>query len=116
MVTGQTTWRHVNMVSVTGVDTDGDGLNDGQELGLGDVGHFYPVGAVVENIQRHSGDQGIAQGILLIQETALGAGLLVPLLDLLHEHGRTATFFVVGEFAERHPDLVRRLLLCFAAY
>jgi peptidoglycan-N-acetylglucosamine deacetylase len=31
-------------------------------------------------------------------------------LDLLSEHGARATFFVVGERAARHPDLVRRIV------
>src|SRR5262245_55083639 len=30
------------------------------------------------------------------------------LLDVLRHHDARATFFVVGERAERHPDLVRR--------
>ena len=32
------------------------------------------------------------------------------LLDLLAEHGATATFFVIGEQAERHPDMMRRIV------
>ncbi|HET9065625.1 MAG TPA: polysaccharide deacetylase family protein [Gemmatimonadales bacterium] len=32
-----------------------------------------------------------------------------PLLDSLARHGITATFFVVGREAERHPALVRRI-------
>ena len=31
------------------------------------------------------------------------------LLDVLAEHQLTATFFVIGELAERHPDIVRRI-------
>lgn len=31
------------------------------------------------------------------------------LVDLLAEHGKTATFFIVGELAERYPRLVRRI-------
>jgi polysaccharide deacetylase family protein (PEP-CTERM system associated) len=31
------------------------------------------------------------------------------LLELMREHGARATFFVLGEIAERHPALVRRL-------
>lgn len=31
------------------------------------------------------------------------------LLDLLKEHGVTATFFVIGERAAHHPELVRRM-------
>ena len=31
------------------------------------------------------------------------------LLDVLREHDARATFFVVGERAERHPDIVRRI-------
>ena len=30
-------------------------------------------------------------------------------LDLLAEHGSRATFFVLGEVAERHPELIRRV-------
>ncbi len=30
-------------------------------------------------------------------------------LDLLEEHGMTATFFVVGAQAKRHPDLLKKL-------
>lgn len=33
-----------------------------------------------------------------------------PLLDVLRDLGVPATFFLVGERAERHPDLVRRLV------
>src|SRR5258705_13420190 len=32
-----------------------------------------------------------------------------PLLTLLDRHGVKATFFFLGEIAEKHPDLVRRL-------
>lgn len=32
------------------------------------------------------------------------------LLDLLAEHGATATFFVIGEHAERQPDMMRRIV------
>lgn len=32
------------------------------------------------------------------------------LLDILQEHGAQATFFVEGEFAQREPELVRRML------
>ncbi len=31
------------------------------------------------------------------------------ILDLLQRHGVTATFFLLGEVAARHPDLVRRI-------
>lgn len=31
------------------------------------------------------------------------------LLDILEEHGARATFFVIGEVAQRHPDLVKRI-------
>ena len=33
-----------------------------------------------------------------------------PLLDLLRKHGVTATFFVVGKNAERHPEIVQRMV------
>ena len=32
------------------------------------------------------------------------------ILDILKEYGVQATFFVIGENAERHPDLIRRIL------
>lgn len=32
-----------------------------------------------------------------------------PILDLLDKHGAKATFFVIGENAESHPDLVREI-------
>lgn len=32
-----------------------------------------------------------------------------PVLDVLAEHGARATFFVIGRFAETHPELVRRI-------
>lgn len=32
------------------------------------------------------------------------------LLDLLAEHGARATFFVIGQHAERHPELMRRIV------
>ena len=32
------------------------------------------------------------------------------MLDLLARHGARATFFVIGENAERHPDLMRRIV------
>jgi peptidoglycan-N-acetylglucosamine deacetylase len=31
------------------------------------------------------------------------------ILDILHEHGVTATFFVCGKNAERHPETLRRI-------
>ena len=33
-----------------------------------------------------------------------------PILDILREHGVLATFFVTGENAKRHPDLIRRII------
>ncbi|MES2696973.1 MAG: polysaccharide deacetylase family protein [Verrucomicrobiota bacterium] len=32
-----------------------------------------------------------------------------PILDLLDRHGAKATFFVIGERAARHPDLIREI-------
>lgn len=32
------------------------------------------------------------------------------LLDVLAEHGARATFFVIGQHAERHPELMRRIV------
>lgn len=32
-----------------------------------------------------------------------------PLLDLLRQRGVRATFFIVGDLIDRHPDLIRRL-------
>ena len=34
----------------------------------------------------------------------------IPLLDLLKEYHIPATFFVIGEKAERHPDLLKRMV------
>ena len=34
---------------------------------------------------------------------------IARIVDLLQEHERTATFFVVGELAERYPALIRRI-------
>jgi polysaccharide deacetylase family protein (PEP-CTERM system associated) len=34
---------------------------------------------------------------------------MARILDLLEEGGHRATFFVVGEFAEHYPDLIRRM-------
>ena len=31
-------------------------------------------------------------------------------LDLLREHGVSATFFMIGERAERHPEIIKRIL------
>lgn len=33
-----------------------------------------------------------------------------PVLDLLKAHDATATFFLIGERIERHPDVVRRIV------
>ncbi len=33
-----------------------------------------------------------------------------PILDLLDSHGAKATFFVIGEKAEVHPDLIREII------
>lgn len=33
-----------------------------------------------------------------------------PVLDLLARHGATATFFVIGDRIDRHPDVVRRIV------
>jgi peptidoglycan/xylan/chitin deacetylase (PgdA/CDA1 family) len=32
-----------------------------------------------------------------------------PVLDALARHGAQATFFLIGDLAQRHPDLVRRI-------
>ncbi len=34
---------------------------------------------------------------------------IARLIDLLEEHGRAATFFIVGELAEHYPELIRRI-------
>jgi peptidoglycan/xylan/chitin deacetylase (PgdA/CDA1 family) len=34
---------------------------------------------------------------------------IARIVDLLLEHGRSGTFFVVGELAERYPALIRRI-------
>ncbi len=34
---------------------------------------------------------------------------IARLVDFLEEQGRDATFFIVGELAERYPELIRRI-------
>ena len=52
-----------------------------------------------------------SQGILaLTYDDGPGSQTTPELLDLLDEHGTKATFFLIGDSAERHPDIVSRLI------
>jgi peptidoglycan-N-acetylglucosamine deacetylase len=47
----------------------------------------------------------------VLSQGTYGAKVAVPLiLDLLREHGVTATFFVPGRVAERHPERVQQIV------
>jgi peptidoglycan-N-acetylglucosamine deacetylase len=47
----------------------------------------------------------------VLSQGTYGAKVAVPLiLDLLREHGITATFFVPGRVAERHPERVEQIV------
>jgi peptidoglycan/xylan/chitin deacetylase (PgdA/CDA1 family) len=47
----------------------------------------------------------------VLSQGTYGAKIAVPLiLDLLREHGITATFFVPGRVAERHPERVEQIV------
>jgi peptidoglycan/xylan/chitin deacetylase (PgdA/CDA1 family) len=47
----------------------------------------------------------------VLSQGTYGAKIAVPLiLDLLREHGVTATFFVPGRVAERHPERVEQIV------
>lgn len=43
------------------------------------------------------------------ERTWLAGDQIARLVDLLEEHDRPATFFIVGELAEHYPELVRRI-------
>lgn len=49
-------------------------------------------------------------GICLTIDDGPDPGDTPAILDLLDEHGAKATFFLIGEKAERHPDLVREIV------
>src|SRR5512133_4366084 len=44
---------------------------------LSDIGHFYPVAVIVENVQIYGSYHGITQGVLLEQKTRISARLHV---------------------------------------
>ena len=52
-------------------------------------------------------DGGLAPGVVADERVEANTD---QLLELFAAHGARATFFVVGEVAERHPGLVRRIL------
>jgi len=57
---------------------------------------------IEERFHSHLTDQAAPREWKAAERTA-------RLVDLLLEHERTGTFFLVGEFAEQHPELVRRI-------
>lgn len=65
-----------------------------------DVEEYFQVAAFEQTIQR---DRWDATESRVEFSTA-------RVLDLFAAHGRTATFFVLGWIAERHPALVRRIV------
>ncbi len=56
--------------------------------GLGDVGHFDPVAAVVKDVEIDCRHQGVTQAVLLIEEAPFGPRLdVVPVAPLIHDQG-----------------------------
>lgn len=53
---------------------------------------------------------GTSNKIALTFDDGPVEGLTDRVLDALHERGHQATFFVVGERAERNPDLLKRMV------
>ena len=53
---------------------------------LGDIRHRYPVGVRVEYVEVDSGNDSVAHGVLLIEESRIGARLhIVPGAPLVHD-------------------------------
>lgn len=50
------------------------------------------------------------RGLYLTFDDGPNPQVTPALLDLLAEHGAHATFFLLGEHAERHPDIARRIV------
>ena len=65
------------------------------------VGFFLPV------ISRRKTDR---RAVALTFDDGPDPDVTPRLLDLLRRHGVPATFFVAGERAERHPELIREIL------
>lgn len=58
----------------------------------------------------NSRGKGVAHAVALTFDDGPDPDVTPRVIDLLALHGVTATFFVTGAKAERHPDLVRELL------
>lgn len=56
----------------------------------------------------YTGDTG-EKVIYLTFDAGYDNGYTAPILDTLKKHGVTATFFLVGNFMETHPELVQRM-------
>ncbi len=54
--------------------------------------------------------RGAGRGVALTFDDGPDAEWTPRLLDLLERHGARGTFFVVGNAAARHPDILRRLV------
>ncbi len=65
------------------------------------LGYFLPI------VSR--GDKG-RDGVAITFDDGPDPAVTPGLLDLLDRHGVPATFFMIGEKAERHPDVVRAVL------
>ena len=65
------------------------------------------LGMYVDVVVRGPGD---ARGVALTFDDGPHPEHTARVLDLLRDAGVRATFFVVGEKAERHPDVVRRMV------
>lgn len=58
--------------------------------GLGDVGHGDAIGVGVEDMEVEGGDEGIAEGVLLVEEAGIGAGFdVVPGSPFIDDHADT---------------------------
>lgn len=66
------------------------------------AGFFLPV------ISR---GRGVGKAVALTFDDGPDPDVIFQLLDLLQRYEAPATFFVVGKKAERHPELVREILL-----
>ncbi len=65
------------------------------------------LSAGAEQVRRSSPDEKL---IALTFDDGPHVEYTLEILDLLEEHGATATFFIIGENAEKHPDLIKKIV------
>jgi peptidoglycan/xylan/chitin deacetylase (PgdA/CDA1 family) len=70
----------------------------------------WVVDPVLSSVGSINGTAGASRLVALTFDDGPDPAVTPKLLDLLHERGARATFFVLTDRAQRHPELVRRIV------